>query len=198
MRQHGWGGHLPENDEEATARILAAAQALLAENPAVAPSISDVAARVSVTRQTIYRYFPSVGDLLMASVHDGIEDFLDATARHLAGFDTPAEAVVECIAYAFEEMGRRADIVLVLAASTTSPAEFLSPMARGLARSMLARFPFDWDAHGFGEADLDGLAEMMLRTLMSFAYAPGEPARTPAALRRYLRRWVGPAVLPNG
>lgn len=196
MRQHGWGGDLPANDEEAVARILAAARELLAEDPDRVPAVSEVAARISVTRQTVYRYFPSVQSLLMASVHDGIEDFLDATTAHLAGITSPADAVVECIAFAHEEMGRRNDISLVLAAGMTSPHEFLSDLAKTFARAMLDRVDVDWEAHGVTTDDREGLIELMLRTLMSFVYTPGEPPRSPDELRAYLRRWVGPAVAP--
>ena len=197
MRRHGWGGDLPADDDEAVARILDAARELLEEHPGTVPTISDVAARISVTRQTVYRYFPGVQALLVASVHGGVEDFLDATAAHLAGITSPAEAVVECLAFVHEEMGRRRDIVLVLAAGMTSPGEFLSDMARELGRLMLDRLSVDWAALGFTDSDLNGLVEMMLRTLMSFAYTPGTPQRSPEEFRAYLRRWVGPAILPT-
>lgn len=196
MRRHGWGGDLPADDDEAIARILAAAREQLASHPGTVPSVSDVAARIQVTRQTVYRYFPSVHALLMASVHDGVEDFLEATAAHLAGITSPPDAVVECLAFVHEEMGRRHDIALVLAAGMTSPTDFLSDMAREFGRLLLGRVDVDWSAHGFSADDLDGLVEMMLRTLMSFAHTPGAPERSAVELRAYLRRWVAPAVLP--
>ena len=41
------------------------------------------------------------------------------------------------------------------------------------------------------------LVELMLRTLQSFIVDPGTPPRSARQLRRYLHRWIGPAVAPS-
>jgi hypothetical protein len=53
----------------------------------------------------------------------------------------------------------------------------------------------DWAGLGFGDPDLDELAEHLLRIIQSFIIDPGRPPRTGEALRGYLRRWVGAAVV---
>jgi hypothetical protein len=62
------------------------------------------------------------------------------------------------------------------------------------ANSMLRRFDVDWAALGFSDADLDELAEHLLRIIQSFVIDPGRPPRRGKNLRDYLRRWVGTAV----
>ncbi|WP_244438602.1 helix-turn-helix domain-containing protein, partial [Mycolicibacterium septicum] len=64
MRTHGWAGSTPATDEEAIARILAAAGKAIDERGADF-SIADVARTLGVTRQTVYRYFPSTDALLV-------------------------------------------------------------------------------------------------------------------------------------
>jgi hypothetical protein len=59
---------------------------------------------------------------------------------------------------------------------------------------MLHRFDIDWEHHGFDETGLDELNEFTLRLLHSFLADPGRPARSGADLRRYLIRWIGPAI----
>jgi len=66
MRTHGWGGLTPTDDDEAATRILQAALALVRETGS-APGIAQVAESVRVTRQTVYRYFPSADALLAAT-----------------------------------------------------------------------------------------------------------------------------------
>jgi AcrR family transcriptional regulator len=142
----------------------------------------------------VYRYFPSVRALLVASVEEGIGDFLDEIAAHLAHQTSPAEAVVEGIAFTYEQIHHRADLALVLAANAGSVHEVTSDTSITLGRSILDRLPVDWAAAGYDDAELSGLVELMLRTLQSFVVDPGDTAGTPETLRAYLRRWVGPAV----
>lgn len=194
MRRHGWGGDIPEDDEAAVARIVAAAQQLLKARPDQAPTISEVAERVSVSRQTIYRYFPNPHALLAAAVTDGINDFLDAIADHLGHITSAPEAVVEGIAYTYEEIPKRSDLALLISSNGGAAHEITSPTGLLLARSILERLAVDWAAAGFDGDALDGLVELMLRTLQSFIVDPGDPVRTPGELRAYLRRWIGPAV----
>ncbi len=63
MRTHGWSGATPADDDEAIARILDAARRRI-DRSGKDFGISDVAKDVGVTRQTVYRYFPSTEALL--------------------------------------------------------------------------------------------------------------------------------------
>jgi len=194
MRRHGWGGNIPADDDEARTRIVATAAALVCERPSAAPTISEVAERLSVTRQTVYRYFPSSQALLVASVGEGVEAFLDDIAEHLHDTADAADAVVEGIAYTYEQIRERPDLALLLAASGGAAHEVTSPTSLALGRSILERLGVDWPAAGYDDAALDELVELMQRTLQSFIVDPGDPPRSPAQLRAYLHRWVGPAV----
>ncbi|MDQ2628798.1 MAG: TetR/AcrR family transcriptional regulator, partial [Actinomycetota bacterium] len=92
MRTRGWGGDVPASDEEAVARILAATRRTIDER-GEQTSIADVARTLGVTRQTVYRYFPSTEELLSATAIDGVGDFLDQLAAALAGIADPGNAV---------------------------------------------------------------------------------------------------------
>ena len=65
MRAHGWGGQPPKDPDEARSRILAATRTRLSEVGST--STSEVAGILGVTRQTVYRYYPSTEDLLNAA-----------------------------------------------------------------------------------------------------------------------------------
>lgn len=194
MRRHGWGGDIPADDDEARSRILDAARELIRLDPTTAPSISQVAERLSVTRQTVYRSFSSTHALLVASVSEGIDAFLDDIAHHLDGVTAAPDAVVEGIAYTYEQIHERPDLALLVLSGRGPSQEITAPTALALGRSILDRLAVDWPDAGYGDAELDELVELMLRTLQSFIVDPGSPPRTPAQLRAYLHRWVGPAV----
>ena len=197
MRTHGWSGSAPATDEEAIARILAAAgQAIDAQGAEF--SIADVARSLGITRQTVYRYFPSADALLMASAQRAATGFLDRLAGHLQGVTDPVEAVAEGIATALEWLPRDKHIGLLLTpgrASTFSQT-VTSDVALQFANSILRRFDVDWAGLGFTDSELDELAEHLLRIIQSFVIDPGRPPRQDDELRDYLRRWVGSAVTP--
>ena len=194
MRTHGWSGAKPASDEEAIARILGAAGKAI-EDHGTDFSISDVARTVGVTRQTVYRYFPSTEALLVAAAVHAVDGFLGRLTAHMAGITDPVEAVTEAVATALEWLPREKYIGLLMVPGGTSHVESVtSDVAQRFARDMVGRLDVDWAAAGFRDADLDDLAEHLLRVIQSFVLDPGRPPRRGEVLRAYLRRWVGNAV----
>jgi AcrR family transcriptional regulator len=195
MRTHGWSGTAPASDDEAVARILAAASKAIDARGADI-SIADVARTLGVTRQTVYRYFPSTDALLSAAATNAAKGYLDRLADHLAGTTDPAQAAVEGIATTLEWLPNDKHIGLLLGPDRagTFSADVTSDVAVDFARTMLGRFDVDWAGIGYTDADLDELAEHLLRIIQSFVIDPGRPPRTGRQLRQYLRRWVAPAL----
>ncbi|KUI37618.1 TetR family transcriptional regulator [Mycobacterium sp. IS-1496] len=195
MRTHGWSGSAPASDEEAVERILAAAGRAIDERGADL-SIADVARTLGVTRQTVYRYFPSTEALLVEAAVHAAAGFLDRLAEHVRGITEPADAVTEAIATALEWLPEDKHIgLLVTPGRADAHSESVtSDVALQFAKAMVRRFDVDWTGLGFSDHDLDELAEYLLRIIQSFVVDPGRPPRTGDALRGFLRRWVGAAV----
>lgn len=198
MRTHGWSGSAPATDEEAIARILeAAGQAIDVRGADF--SIADVARTLGVTRQTVYRYFPSTDALLVAAGVHAASGFQDRLAKHLRGITDPAAAVAEAVATTLEWLPDDKHLGLLLMPGRPNPhtESVTSDVAQDFAHSMLRQFDVDWAGLGFGDADLDELAEHLLRIIQSFVIDPGRPPRRGDDLRDYLRRWVGAAIRPS-
>ncbi|OCB22072.1 TetR family transcriptional regulator [Mycobacterium malmoense] len=196
MRRHGWAGALPSSDEEAIGRIIAAAsRAIDQSGPDI--KISDIARDLGVTRQTVYRYFPSTDALLVATALSEVGSALDRLAAHLEPIDDPAEAVVEGIAYTLELLPQDKYLGLLLTSEKAASysASVTSDVALALGRSIIDRFNVDWNSVGITDDRRDGLVEFMLRVLQSFVVDPGRPPRSGAELRNYLRQWVAPAII---
>ncbi|KRE29017.1 TetR family transcriptional regulator [Mycobacterium sp. Soil538] len=194
MRRHGWSGDIPRDDEEAAGRILDAARRAIDDGQPV--TISTVAQSLGITRQTVYRYFPTQEALLAATALSSIDAFLDRLARQLGAISDPTQAVVEGIAYTLEQLSHDRYLRLVVEPGKASAftAGVTSDVAIGFGRSILQKYDIDWAAVGFDGDKLDGLVEFMLRTLQSFIVDPGGPGRRGDGLRAYLRDWVAPAV----
>lgn len=195
MRTHGWSGAKPADDDEAAARILDAARRRI-DTSGLNFGISDVAKDVGVTRQTVYRYFPSTEALLIASAVTEVGPFLDGLARRLRHIDDPGEAVVEGIAVTLEGLPEERYMSLLLTPGKASAfsAGVTSDVALAFGRTILERFSVDWDSAGFAGDDLDQLVEFMLRVLQSLVIDPGRPPRRGEDLRAFLRRWIAPAI----
>jgi AcrR family transcriptional regulator len=196
VRTHGWSGSTPATDDEAVARILDAASRAIDERGADL-SIADVARTLGVTRQTVYRYFPSTDALLVAAAEHAAVDFLERLADHLRGITDPVEAVVEAIATALEWLpkDKHIGLLIVPGRADAHTESVTSDIALEFAKSMLGRFDVDLAAAGYGDRDHDELAEHLLRIIQSFVIDPGRPPRTGRELRDYMRRWVGSALL---
>lgn len=195
MRSRGWAGSTPASDEEAIARILDAVDAVVAERGSTM-RLADVARTLGVTRQTVYRYFPNADALLIASAMRAVDGFIDQAVDHVSGVDDPVAALVECVSLAVEMLGDDPQLESLLSRRQEGEAvtSLTSDTAKTFCLSFFRRLHVDWQLHGFGGAELDDLAEMTLRTVQSLLTDPGQ-ARTGVALRRFVARWLGPAIL---
>lgn len=195
MRTHGWSGETPADDDEAIARILEAAKRRI-DLSGKDFGISDVAKDVGVTRQTVYRYFPSTEALLFATSVSEAGPFLTSLTRHVRKIHDPAEAVIEGIAHTLERLPNEKYLGLLLTPGKASAfsAGVTSDMAMSFGRSLLERFDVDWGSAGLADDDLDGLVEFMLRIFQSLVIDPGRPPHRGKELRAFLRRWVAPAI----
>ncbi|MFE3983445.1 TetR/AcrR family transcriptional regulator [Nocardia tengchongensis] len=195
MRTHGWSGFAPADDTEAVERIVAAARRAI-DRSGDEFSIAEVARDLGVTRQTVYRYFPSAETLLTATAIAQTEHFLDVLAERLGDIKDPATAVVEGIAYTLEQLPEQKYLGLLLRPGRASAfsAGVTSDTAKSFGRALLERFSVDWASAGISDSALDELVEHMLRIVQSFVIDPGRPPRRGAELRDYLSTWVAPAL----
>ncbi|HVU72791.1 MAG TPA: TetR/AcrR family transcriptional regulator [Mycobacteriales bacterium] len=195
MRSRGWGGSPPADDDEARARIIEAAMRCVDSRGPTKTTLSDVATELGVTRQTVYRLYSNIDELLQ---HVGIaagDQFVNRMVARVSGQSDPAEMLVECLAYTIERLPkeRYISLLFVLNLPVTPAGGITSPEAFALANALFDRLPVDWEAYGIVGRDRDDLVEIYLRTLQSFEADPG-PSRTRAQTRALLRRWVGSAV----
>lgn len=195
-RRRGWGGDPPRSDDDAAARIVAAAVELIGATGA-AISLGDVAGSLAITRQTVYRYFPTADALMQAAAIASVDGFLDRLTEHVRGIDDPAEAMTEGVVYTLDAVRRTPSLGILMSGAYphNHTGDMASAQAHEFGMRMIGRFDVDWAAHGFDEGGLRDLVEFTLRIMMSFFVAPNDPARSPDELRRFLRRWLGEAIL---
>ncbi len=197
MGHHGWQGNPPGTEHEARRRIVEAATACIDRAGLAKTSLSDVAAEAGVTRQTVYRYFPSLADILRAVGLARVEEFAGRMERHLASFGSAEEVAVESVVFGVRTVPDEPYLGLLLQAGETEffTAGVTSPLSFSLGAQILRNVPVDWAGVGVTtDDDLQGLAEILMRLFISFLQYPSTPALTDDRLRTLVRRWVGPAL----
>lgn len=196
MGHHGWQGNPPRNEDEARQRIIAATMTCVERHGSAKTTLSDVAAELGVIRQTVYRYYPSLADLLAAVAQAGLEDFVTRMQAHLAQATSPADAAVESIVFAVQAIPHEPYIGLLFQAGETDifSRGVTSSLGLSLGAQILRGIPVDWSEIGVAESELEGLAEILMRLFVSFLQYPADPPRSEAELRLLVQRWLGPAL----
>lgn len=196
MRSRGWAGVTPTSDEEAIGRILDAVDDVVAEHGS-AIRLADVARKLGVTRQTVYRYFPNADALLMASAMRAVDGFIDQVVDYVSGVNDPVTAIVESVSFGIEILAGDPQLENLLTRRQDGEAltSLTSDTAITFCLSVFHRFDVDWRLHGFDDAALRELVEMTLRSVQSLLTDHGQPPRKGSELRRFLARWLGPAIL---
>jgi AcrR family transcriptional regulator len=195
MRSRPWQGDAPTDDDDARERIISAAMRCIDRHGPTKTSLSDVAAELGVTRQTVYRIFSSTDDLFRAVSIAAADAFVDQLAARVKAMTEPVEMLVECMAFTIERLleERYLSLLLVQGRAISSEEQFTSAIPAGLTNKLLAQLPVDWESLGLTPRDSDRLVEIYLRTLQSFIVDPG-PARSARELRALLNVWFAPAV----
>lgn len=195
MRTHGWAGSPPKSDAEAVERILDAAKSEI-DRVGRDIAIADVARILGVTRQTVYRYFPSTDDLIVATAIRAVTPFIAELRSHLADCHDPATIAIRSIVFVLEHLPKNVYLNIALSPSPTvsHAADMTSQLARDFALGILTDLEIDWVSAGFGPRRLAELAEHMLRLTQSLVLDPGDPPKHGRDLLEYLDRWLRPAV----
>lgn len=198
MGHHGWQGNPPHTEDEARLRIIAATRACVEKFGAARTTVSVVATELGVTRQTVYRYYPSHAELLEAVAQAGLADFVQRMTAHLATFDSAADVAVEAVVFAIEEIPSEASIGLLLQAGETEvfSRDVTTTMSFSIGADILRSIPVDWAEIGVKDDELEGLAEMLMRLFVSFLQYPADPPHSADDIRTLVRRWLGPSLNP--
>lgn len=196
MGHHGWNGDPPRTEELARGRLIDAATRCIARMGVPKTTLSDIAAEVGVTRQTVYRYYPSLADLLTAVAETGAADYVSRMTDHLASATTPIDVFVESLLFSLRELPKDPRIGVLLEADDASMLArgVTSAMGVELGARVLRDLSVDWAAFGIQDDDLDGLAELLMRTMVSFLQHPSPTPRSPEEIGRFVRRWLDPAL----
>ncbi|MCK9923938.1 TetR family transcriptional regulator [Frankia sp. AgPm24] len=196
LGRRGWGGSPPRDDGDARQRILEAAIRCIEQQGPAGTTLSGVALELGITRRTIYRYFTSTEDLFGGVTNLVLDDWVERVRAVAEEAGNPTDMVVESVAYVIEGLPNEVFLTLLLGSGRAElfSRQMLTPTVIARCRRIFLGGRVDWAALGYDDLALDEFVEFLLRIIQSMVVAPSEQPRSGDDLRRYLRRWVAPAL----
>ena len=188
-----WSGTPPADTAEARHRLTDAAVRCVQRLGHERTRLADVASEAGVTRPTIYAYFESRDDILRSAMLHAADDLVDRLSEHVGGQHSAADTAVEILIFCLREVASHPGLAPLL---TPGGAGFGSraPLApRGLSVARRAVRPLIDQCPGL-EAELDEVAEVMVRYFLSLISVQGPRRRSEAQLREFLHKRLVPAL----
>lgn len=188
---------MPTN-EAAKTLILNAAQACYLRLGVSKTTASDIAEEAGISRATLYRRFPSHGDIFLAVLGRESLEMATVCENKLKHISDPAEHVIEGILCVLDEIVRRplhshlfTDSGGPWVLSQTMAAENLHEMC---FQMLLAAPEMPKNPDPEARTQLAYLAEWILRILASYAITPSHMARSRDDMRVLLQTTLEPAI----
>ena len=198
MRETDWGGDPPNNHEEARQKLLQAALVCAEKYGLEKINIKRVAEEVGVTRQTVYRYFPTTEALVAATSFAVGGRLIDQLQTHIARYRTFEDKVLEGVCFLARQIPSDPFLGQYFSAQ---------PQNEQNRNQLLEQPALEHTFHAlksmYGEGRIStreekwlrGLAEHTLRTVLALILTPSEQTRSEKGLRAYLTQWFKPLLV---
>ena len=198
MRATDWGGNPPADEAEARQQLLAAALQCVEKFGLDKINIKRVAEQASVTRQTVYRYFPSTEDLVTAVSFAVGGEMLSEMQAHIAGCNGFEQKLLESVFFLVRKIPGDPFLRQYFSAQQANASQLLQVFESApLAFSFHAVKSLYADGKKLSATEdkwLRGLAEHALRMVLALILAPSQQTETDQGLRQYLQLWLKPLL----
>jgi len=193
MSPRGWSGQPPASAELARERLMDAAIACLQRYGLEKTAMSDVAAAAGVTKPTIYTYFESRDDLLHSALTRAGAALGDRLAEYAGRFPTPADQLVEAVLFCLREIPNEPGLAVTSGSQSDGfgSRAALRPAGLSIARHVLGEL---FDERVDLLEDVDEIAEILIRWMLSLLTLDGPAPREEHELRALLHRRMIPGL----
>lgn len=189
-------------DDETTERIMGAALQQAEDFGLRRFTIDDVARRVRVSRVTIYRYFPKKDQLLTALLMRELRRFLTKVDAVVAAESSTEAKLVEGLTFCLDFLREhrllnrllRTEPELILPHLTTQAGDLVAAARAWIAGHIRAEVTAG--RIELPDKDIDGIAELLVRTVVSLVITPDTvlPVNSEQGRRRIAELYLAPIV----
>ncbi|HSB96283.1 MAG TPA: TetR/AcrR family transcriptional regulator [Spongiibacteraceae bacterium] len=165
--------------------------------------MQDIAKQAKLARSTVYRYYPSSDDLLLALISAEMQTMNGQLSKKLARFQSPEDIVVEGVLIAIKAIPQHPLLSQVFAGDNSSGLRqkiWNSPAIVALGTDLMATVM----QHAVEREQLQQtvrseiLIEWVYRILLSFLSLPSNWIKTDKQLRETLHALLIPVLLKSG
>lgn len=162
--------------------------------------MQDIAKQAKVARSTIYRYYATADELLLALITTEMRDVNQQLGKKLARFERPEDTIVEGLLIAIKTIPRHPLLSQVFAGDDGSALRqkvWNSPAIVALGNDLMATVMQTALAHGQLQRAVrsEVLIEWVYRILLSFLSLPSNWIKTEKQLRETLHTLLIPVLL---
>lgn len=162
--------------------------------------MQDIARQAKLARSTIYRYYPSADELLLALISAEMQDVNRQLSKRLARFQRPEDTIVEGLLIAIKTIPQHPLLSQVFAGDDSSALRrkiWNSPTIVALGNDLMTTVMQTALAHGQLQQAVrrEVLIEWVYRILLSFLSLPSNWIKTEKQLRATLHALLIPVLL---
>ena len=199
MARLRWGADAPTDISSARARLIDAAERCFERFGVMKTTVEDVAAEASVSRATVYRYFPGRDALILGVLLREADRFLDRLRRRIVQAPDIGASLVEGVLFTVDAVRRDPNLALLFTPEVAGHTVTVMGTSEALfQRTADFLRPLLEAARERGELreglDLDEASEWILRAVLSLVTVRAVGERSPAEQRRFLSTMLVPAI----
>jgi AcrR family transcriptional regulator len=202
-RAPAWGADLPLTDDEARARLIAAAEACFAERGPSRTKMTHVAAKAAVHRTTVYSYFPNM-DAILAACFEKATDSVVAAAEPYFAEDRPfIDRLIDAVLAGLRSARSNPTVLSMTAppdlVRTRHAAERSEAWRTEVVEGLAARFATAAPNEVRTDVSPHQMAHWVVRIAFSLIEEPGTPdlGGDEGLLRAFLPSAIAPQVQPD-
>ena len=197
MRVTDWAGSPPADAKQAEQMLLQGALACAKRHGVAKVNIKRVAEQVGVTRQTVYRYFPSSQALVDAVSWHLVSGVMKKLDKHLASVSGFEDKVIESVIFLTEKIPNDPYLKQYFTTSGFDRQNLAELFADSTLNYCYEYLKSLYGTNTFTKKEekwLRELAEHLLRTVLSLIVTPSPVTETKQGKREYLGLWLKPLL----
>lgn len=183
---------MTQSEDATREKLMDAAVTCIADMPLKKITMTHIAEKSGIVRQTVYNYFENKNQLLAATLEREGLKLAQAVAQHIASFNAIEDKYIEGFLYVLQHFPQNPLLAKVIEPGS----DFLSTV--GMRYYPFAAFSICYEdvykAHPELQEQAEEISEHWIRNCLSFLTMPAAKQRSQEEMREYVKRRLLPGL----
>lgn len=157
-------------------------------------TLNDIAYEARVARSTVYSYYSNRDEVIRAALLMSAYGFGEKLAAHIAGFDTPAERILEAIIYSLKTLPDEPSLALISDSALSQMVRehtLTTPAGMDIGTAL---FQLILQDERYSPTELAEISEVGIRFMLSLLTLESPHQRSDDELRGFIARRLLPSI----